>query len=695
MPGNKAGSEKKGKNKKQSPGRILCVALIMAAACILAMGSAHFIMKIQSRETEGLNNAMTDMEIQDRNISESLIEENESNENRLNENEFTEKGEKKMNEQAMKDEAVKEETKKALNPFGKRTYVFTPDDPPEKVSAILEELWEKQEANQFGDDRYAVLFMPGEYDESIVLKTGFYTQMSGLGKKPTDTRLGGLYLNARWMSDDPSNHMALCNFWRGIENLQIGGDATWAVSQATFFRRMAVEGSLYLHDEYGWASGGFLADSYVKNMIDSGSQQQWLTRNSKFSSWMGENWNLVFMGDGPGCDPVGTWPGRAYTSVEKTPVIAEKPYLCYSPGEGYCVVNPALRKDCSGMSWTQDDRIPKDKMTENGMADDRMLSTGEDKGDTSIPLDEFYIADPDRDTAASINEALKDKKHLLLTPGIYELEDSIRIDRAGTIVLGMGLATLRPMTGKSCMETADEDGIVLAGILFDAGPKKSDYLLSVGRKDKSHEDDPIRLYDLFFRVGGASDKYDAKADTCVVLNSNDVIGDNFWVWRADHGDNVGWDQNTSKTGIRIEGDRNYLYALMVEHFSQYQTIWNGEGGVCVMYQSEMPYDVPKQSAWNSAEGRRHGFASFKVGDDVQAFEGIALGIYSYHRDTPVEAYCGMEVPKRKGVHIHNICTVMLNGNPGITHVINDDGDAVMHGGERAIIVDYADGRIVK
>ena len=588
---------------------------------------------------------------------------------------------RKETEMMKMDEKEKAQKKEAgitdpeRNPFGKRTYVFSPQDDPRKVNEILEELWTKTEAAQFDEERYAVLFLPGDYDESIVLKTGFYTQMAGLGETPTDTKVGGLYVNARWLSEDPSNHMALCNFWRGIENLQIKGDATWAVSQATFFRRMAVDGSLYLHDENGWASGGFLADCYVKHMIDSGSQQQWLTRNSTFGTWMGENWNLVFMGDTPGCDPKGTWPGRSYTAVEKTPVIAEKPYLVYTK-EGYFVAVPGIRRDCSGMTWSMEET--------------------QKQGDVKmLPLDSFYIADPDADDAASINRALEEGKNLLFTPGIYELEESIRVNRKDTVVLGMGLATLRPVAGNPCMETADEDGIILAGLLFDAGPQKSEYLLLVGQKDKDHKESPICLYDLFFRVGGASSSYDAKTDICMILKSNDVIGDNFWVWRADHGDNVGWEKNVCKTGALVNGDRTCLYALMVEHFSQYQTVWNGEDGVCVMYQSEMPYDVPDQSEWNSHNGQVHGYASFKVDDRVERFTGIGLGIYSYHRDHTVEAFSAMEVPDHEGVKIHNICSVMLSGNPGITHVINDDGDAVMTSGARAIIVDYSGGRVVK
>ena len=570
-----------------------------------------------------------------------------------------------------------------INPFGSRTYVFTPKDDPDEISRVLDELWAKQESAQFDDERYAVYFMPGTYDESITLRIGFYTQVAGLGKKPSDTKLSSLKVDARWLADDPSNHNATCNFWRGIENIEIDGDAMWAVSQATFMRRVDVEGSLYLHDDYGWASGGFIADTHVRNMIDSGSQQQWLTRNSSFGVWMGENWNLVFMGDAEGCDPKDTWPGKPYTSIKTTPVIAEKPYLCYDELSGYYVVILGLIKDAVGTTWEA-----VDAAREAGQTDDHVSA------DRSIPLTDFYIADPDRDSAWSINKALEKGMNILFTPGIYKLNDVLKVDKSGTVLLGMGLATLRAMDGNACIETADEDGIIIAGLLFDAGPKESRYLLKVGSTDKGHADDPIRLYDLFFRVGGI-EEYIAKTDACVILNSHDIIGDNFWVWRADHGDNVAWDMNTARNGIVINGDRNSLYALMVEHFREYQTIWNGNEGLCVMYQSEMPYDVPSQEEWMSHDGTVNGYASFKVADEVETFTGIGIGIYSYHRDTEVEAYSAMEVPAAKEVKFHNICDVMLSGHPGITHIVNDSGDAVVTGGSRALITDYADGKEIR
>lgn len=554
--------------------------------------------------------------------------------------------------------------------FGENTYVFSAEDNPEEVNRILDEIWKKQETNQFGKDRYAVYFMPGTYDETIAGKVGFYTQVSGLGLLPTDTKIASLNCDARWLGDDPGNHNACCNFWRGVENIEIDSNTVWAVSQATFMRRVNIEGALYLHDDYGWCSGGFLSDSKISLMIDSGSQQQWLSRNNDFKVWMGENWNMVFLGDEAGCDPAGTWPAKAYTSVEETPVIREKPFLIYDDIEGFMVYVPEVQRNKVGISW-------KDGNTE-----------GE-----KIPLTEFYIARPEKDTAQTLNQALTDGKHLLFTPGIYELDEAIEVNNPNTILLGMGLATLQPVNGNACVETADEDGIIIAGMLFDAGKTESESLLTVGKENSngSHSDNPICLSDVFFRVGGADAAFAAKVKKCAVINSSDVIGDNFWVWRADHGDNVAWDKNTAESGIIVNGNNVAMYALMVEHFSEYQTIWNGDNGIVVMYQSEMPYDVPSQEEWQSHNGERNGYASFYVDKEVENFEAWGIGIYSYHRDAAVEAFCAMEVPDKDNVRVHHTCAIMITGNPGISHVINDKGKAANTAGARSIIVEYANG----
>ena len=553
--------------------------------------------------------------------------------------------------------------------FGDNTYIFSPEDEPEKVAGILDQIYEKQEANQFGNERYAIYFMPGEYDESIEANVGFYTQLAGLGELPTDTKLESLQCNARWLSDDPSNHNACCNFWRGVENIELKTNTVWAVSQATFMRRVQVDGALFLHDDYGWCSGGFLADSNTDLMTDSGSQQQWLSRNCNWKAWMGANWNMVFVGTKEGKNPQGTWPVVPYTAVEKTEVMQEKPFLIYDDKAGYMVYVPKERENATGVSW------------ENG-------SEGE-----KIPIEQFYVAKPEKDTAETMNQALEEGKNLLLTPGIYDLTEPIVVNRADTIVLGMGLATLRAANGTACMETGDVQGLIIAGLLFDSGETKSDNLLVVGTEKEASGDAEKNNYlsDLFFRVGGTDTEKPVSVKCCATINSDHVIGDNFWVWRADHGDNVAWDENEAENGIIINGDDVTMYALMVEHFKQYQTIWNGNRGKVYMYQSEIPYDVPAQEVWMSHEGQKNGYASFYVDDAVDAFEAWGLGVYLYNRDAAVELDTAMEVPDREGVKVHNICTVMLTGYPGMNHIINESGDSVTYAGQRNVICEYENG----
>lgn len=570
-----------------------------------------------------------------------------------------------------------------LEAFGGNVYFFASEDDPEEIQGILERIWKKQEKNQFGDDRYAVYFLPGIYDEKIQAKVGFYTQIAGLGASPDDVSLYNLTCDARWLGDN-KNHNATCNFWRGAENLSVREYVTWAVSQATFMRRFHIGKTIYLHDSNGWASGGFLADSKVELAVNSGTQQQWLSRNCDWNTWIGENWNMVFAGIVEGKTPEGTWPEHAYTDVSVVDRIREKPFLAYDKEKGFGVYVPALRTEAVGVDW----------------------NPGE-----FLPIDSFYIARAESDTAETMNRALQEGKNLFLTPGIYEMEDAAIIDRENTVVLGTGLATLRSMKGNSCMEVRNS-GVTVAGILFDAGPESTEHLLWVGRAPAGEamtaetdtmaggtligedvvaadgRDTATLLADLFFRVGGAKN-YDTEVDCCVEIHQDGVIGDNFWVWRADHGNGVGWQRNRAGNGIRVTGDNVSVYALMVEHFQKYQTIWEGEDGKVIFYQCEIPYDVPDQEQWLSHDGAVNGFASYKVADTVERHEAYGLGIYLYNRDAEVELHSAMEVPeKAEGIRVHHICTVMITGNPGITHIINEQGDAVVTPGARAVILDY-------
>ena len=567
--------------------------------------------------------------------------------------------------------------------FGENVYVFSPEDDPAQVKQILDELYDQQETNQFGQERYAVYFMPGEYDEAIQPEVGFYTQIAGLGILPTDTKIQGLSCLARWLGDDKNNHNACCNFWRSVENIGINSNTVWAVSQATDMRRVSVDGALYLHDDYGWCSGGFLADSDIARLVDSGSQQQWLSRNNRWGTWMGENWNMVFVGEEEGSAPEGTWPVKAYTTIETTDLIREKPFLVYDEKEGYGVYVPKVQRNSSGTTWSESHATdPAWKDTNDGDASE----------DVIVKLAAFYIADAFKDTAETINEALSEGKNLLFTPGIYEIDRPIEVKNPNTILLGMGLATLQSTQGSTCIEVADESGIMIAGLLMDAGTTRSENLMVVG--DAAHKKDkeiPIMLSDLYFRVGGAPTDQPAQTHTCLTINSDDTIGDNFWIWRADHGDQVAWDKNVAQNGFVVNGDRVITYALMVEHFNEYQTIWNGDGGRIYMYQCEIPYDVPAQEVWMSHNQTVNGYASIHVDDAASDFYAAGLGIYLYNRDAEVDLHTALELPDKDGVRIENICTVMLTGYPGMEHIVNESGEGVFYAGQRQILLSYENG----
>ena len=322
-----------------------------------------------------------------------------------------------------------------------------------------------------------------------------------------------------------------------------------------------------------------MSDTLVDGTVDSGPQQQWISRNSDWANWTGSNWNLVFVGVPHA--PEGNWPKPAYTKIAQTPIIREKPFLTVNAAGKWSVRVPGLQKNSSGVMW-------------------RSAAAGTAPG-RDIPIDHFYIAHPDRDTAATMNAALVAGKDLLLTPGNYELTEPIRVSKPGTVVLGLGFATLRPIDGNPAMMTADADNITIAGLLFDAGPKLSPVLLQVGAPGSRirHLANPTLLADVFFREGGANE---GKTVGNLEVNASDTIIDHTWIWRADHGAHVGWTDNLSRNGLVVNGDDVTAYGLLVEHHQQYQVLWNGERGRTYMYQSEIPYDPPNQAAYSSAPG---------------------------------------------------------------------------------------------
>ena len=521
------------------------------------------------------------------------------------------------------------------------------------IQSQIDSVYGQMDSAQFGTGRYAYFFKPGKY--SLDVQVGFYTQVLGLGQSPDDVTItGAVRSKADWLG---SNN-ATCNFWRGAENFAVvptqaidSATDVWAVSQGTQLRRAHVKGTIALDDSGGWSSGGFIADSKIDTQINSGSQQQFLTRNVDLTNWQGSNWNMVFVGDNQA--PASSWPDPPFTTTDKTPAVREKPFLFVDASGSYFVMVPALKAGSQGSSW----------------------ESGAPPG-VAISIDRFYLAKPGTDTDATLNAALASGKHLLFTPGIYHLGGSLQIAKPGTIVLGLGLATLIPDNGNALLSVADVDDVTVGGILLEAGPTSSPALMTVGSATSTvdHSKAPTVLYDLHCRVGGADV---GTAANCVTIDSNDVIVDNTWLWRADHGAGADWNTNKSKNGIIVNGANVTVYGLFVEHFQEYQTLWNGNGGAVYFYQSEMPYDPPNQAAWQEAPGV-NGYPSYKVADSVTTHQAQGVGVYSVFSND-VQAANAIETPTNAGVSLHHLVTVSL-ASGSIDNIINGTGGSVAQGG---------------
>ncbi|HWB37857.1 MAG TPA: adenylyl cyclase, partial [Rugosimonospora sp.] len=491
--------------------------------------------------------------------------------------------------------------------FGPNVKIFDPSMPISDIQAAVDAVYSQQVDNEMGTQRYTLLFKPGTYgttDHPLIFQVGYYTEVAGLGISPTDVVINGhVDVYNRCLAAD--NCTALVNFWRSLANLTINVTGTgldgcrasgdfWAVSQAAPMRRVNITGANLTLQDYctagpQYASGGFISDSSTGFVIN-GSQQQFLVRNSSVGGWSNAVWNQVFAGVQGA--PAQSFPSPQYTTLDTTPVSKERPFL-YVDGSGrYRVFVPDVQRDSSGTTW------------QNGPTPGH-----------SIPLSDFYVAKPS-DSVQTINSQLARGRNLLLTPGVYNVAQSIEVKKADTIVLGQGFATLTAVHGAVPLRVADVKGVDIAGIMIDAGTVNSPALLEVGTSHGNHgygkhdtAGDPTVLQDVFFRIGGP---HVGKATTTLVVNQDDTILDDIWAWRADHGvtGSVGWTVNTADTGLIVNGDDVTALGLFVEHYQKYNVIWNGEGGRTIFFQNELPYDPPNQAAWQ--HNGILGWAAYKV-----------------------------------------------------------------------------------
>ena len=315
-------------------------------------------------------------------------------------------------------------------------------------------------------------------------------------------------------------------------------------------------------------------------------------------------------------------------------------------------------------------------------------------------MEEFYIANPKTDNSKTLNEALEKIGRILFVPGHYVLDEPLQVNNAHSVILGMGYATLEISNTNitAAIITKDVENVRIANILIEAGYySKNMMVIGEGQKNENFEQNPIVLSDLFFRIGGVSNIH-TETDTALVINSDYVIGDNFWIWRADHSRGIAWKDyvddegekvygNPAETGILVNGDYVICYALMVEHFRKYQTYWKGEHGKVIMYQSETPYRVESQTEWKSHDNTVNGYSSYKVDDNVKHHDGQGIGVYWVNYSNVLLANA-IEVPETEGVRMYHLVTTNFTSSyPGyIENVINGTGGSGEGGSARYVEV---------
>lgn len=557
--------------------------------------------------------------------------------------------------------------------FGDETYVFCPSEPMTRIHDVVDSIHTQMFSDDFGRGRYAILFQPGDYRKAGLLKVPFYEHMAGLGKTPYEVKLNNIHTPPHL----PNNN-GTCTFWRSLENVSVIGRESyeedsmfkWSVSQAAPIRRVYSERTVKHQWLSGWVSGGFTADCYYVAPAGSHGQQQWYTRNSYLGQGRGTfregSFNFMFQGVELGERAnaktyVNNWDkGGNVTFLPTTPVIREKPFLFLGDDGKYKVFRPALRRDAKGVSYTRE-------------------SIGE--GDVIDLEENFFIVRPGV-PAKEINQQLFAGKHILFQPGFFELDEPLRVTKPETIVMGLGWSTLVPSENNplSALVVDDVDGVTICSLLFDAH-HTSRTLLYIWGKQNRHAENPTLLADLFFRIGGFVSA-PVHVECAVEVESNDVIADHFWIWRADHGvhGSVGWDVNTARNGLHVLGDDFTIYGLFNEHFQEYQTLWEGERGRMYFYQCETPYDAYYQARYMSEDGTRPGYAAYKVADHVKQHDAYALGIYDVFFKTDIRIYNSVEIPEHSGVTIHHLCNVSLSepGDRGFDFLINGKGKSTFN-----------------
>ena len=168
-----------------------------------------------------------------------------------------------------------------------------------------------------------------------------------------------------------------------------------------------------------------------------------------------------------------------------------------------------------------------------------------------------------------------------------------------------------------------------------------------------------------------------KATTSLVVNSSNVILDDIWAWRADHGTGVGWTTNTADTGLIVNGDNVTAYGLFVEHYQKTEVIWNGQDGTrhLLPERDALRPAQPGRLELNTHVQRLSGLRGRPEGEDLPGLRHGQLQLLQPGRRRSTRrphSWCR----RPPGVQLHSLLTRFLNADGGIDSVVNGYGAPV-------------------
>ena len=342
--------------------------------------------------------------------------------------------------------------------FGANVIIFDPSMPTSHIQTTVDTIATQQISNQFGPERYALLFKPGTYGSSTAplnFQVGYYTAVAGLGLSPNDVVING--------SIDVYNQCDNGKLHRARQLLALVVEPDHQRDQLQFrllYRRILgsvagrtdaagqVNGATTLMDyctRPSFASGGFIADSQFTPPANRSS----MGRSSSF--WCA----IVLLTAGQMVS--GTRCSRVWSVRPPNVSLFNKccgPYTTLAPARSH-----GKRRSCT---WTRMGAIMfssrRCTTTASGTSWGSWAAAGR-----SIPIDQFFIAKP-TDDDKTINTALAHGKNLIFTPGHLSMwKTTIKVTRPDTIVLGLGFATLVPQKGVIAMTVADVSGVGFPG----------------------------------------------------------------------------------------------------------------------------------------------------------------------------------------------------------------------------------------